>query len=45
MKRKAQEKIQAEIRGMSVEQELAYWKQHEERLRERIEAARRTKVA
>lgn len=45
MKRKAQEQIQTEIQGMSVEEELAYWKKYEDRLRERIEAAKRAKVA
>lgn len=40
MKREAQEKIRDELRGMTREQELAYWAEQARRLREEQRRAR-----
>lgn len=48
MKRRAQEKIYKEIKGMSVDEQLAYWKKHEQafqrEIAEKTRAARRPKA-
>jgi hypothetical protein len=42
MKRRAQEKISREISGMSVDEQLAYWKKHEQAFRHEIVQRNRT---
>lgn len=48
MKRRAQEKIYKETKGMSVDEQLAYWKKHEQAFQrefaKKTRAARRPKV-
>lgn len=41
MKRKAQERIRAKLKGMTKEQELAYWAEQSKRLAESRDAANR----
>ncbi|MBI3581534.1 MAG: hypothetical protein HY098_05585 [Nitrospinae bacterium] len=42
MKRRAQEKIFKETSGMSVDEQLAYWKKHEQAFRREIVQSTRT---
>lgn len=43
MKRKGAEQVQQEIAGMSIEQELAYWRKGTEELRTLKDSRRKTK--